>query len=35
MQKKELARQELARREESDTAKDARNASRAFRRRRK
>ena len=32
MQKKELARQELARREESDTAKDARNASRAFRR---
>ena len=32
MQKKELARLELARREESDTAKDARNASRAFRR---
>ena len=30
MQKKELARQELARMEESDTAKDARNASRAF-----
>ena len=30
MQKKELARQELGRREESDTVKDARNASRAF-----
>ena len=30
MQKKKLARQELARRVESDTAKDARNASRAF-----